>query len=96
MKELTKSETLVIPEGVEITIKARFITVTGPRGTLTKNLRHINCEVQRVSKNKISVVVYHGARKHVACIRTAVAHIRNMITGVTKVNYLVKNYLITY
>lgn len=33
---------------------------------------------------KVKLVVWHGARKHVACLRTVRSLIENMITGVTK------------
>lgn len=36
MKQIYKEEVLDIPEGVTVTVKSRFITVTGPRGTLQK------------------------------------------------------------
>jgi large subunit ribosomal protein L9e len=41
-------------------------------------------DISRPSKTTIGVKVWHGARKHVACIRTITSHIENMITGVTK------------
>lgn len=33
--------------------------------------------------NKVKLVVWHGARKHVACLRTIRSQIENMIQGVT-------------
>lgn len=36
MKDIYKEELLDIPEGVTVTIKARIVTVVGPRGTLQK------------------------------------------------------------
>ena len=33
---------------------------------------------------KVKLVVWHGNRKHVACLRTVKSLIDNMITGVTK------------
>lgn len=36
MKDISKGEEVIIPEGVTVDIKARAITVTGPRGTLKK------------------------------------------------------------
>lgn len=36
MKQIYKEEELDIPSGVTVSIKARCITVTGPRGTLQK------------------------------------------------------------
>jgi large subunit ribosomal protein L9e len=49
MKDISSVESLVIPEGVTVALKARTITVTGPRGTLTKNVRHIQMDMQIVS-----------------------------------------------
>ncbi|CAG8773620.1 25462_t:CDS:2, partial [Gigaspora margarita] len=87
MKDIYKDEELEVPEGVTITIKSRLVKVTGPRGTLTKDLRHINLELQQLKTNKgnkVKLIVWHGSRKHVACLRTVKSHIENMITGVTK------------
>ncbi|GAA5832699.1 hypothetical protein JCM3770_006281, partial [Rhodotorula araucariae] len=36
MKQIYKEEELEVPEGVTVAVKARVITVTGPRGTLQK------------------------------------------------------------
>ncbi|KAJ1722257.1 60S ribosomal protein L9B [Coemansia erecta] len=84
MKHIQKDDTVTIPEDVTVSIKARVITVTGPRGTLTRDLRHIQVDIQRPTKNTIRVIVWQGGRKHVACIRTVCSHISNLIKGVTK------------
>ncbi|ORY93988.1 ribosomal protein L6, alpha-beta domain-containing protein [Syncephalastrum racemosum] len=83
MKDIVKNDELIIPEGVKVVINSRIITVTGPRGTLTKNLRHLNIEIKRV-QNKLTFTVFHGVRKHVAAIRTVRSLVHNMIVGVTK------------
>jgi len=86
MRDVIKTEELEIPEGVAIEVKARLITVTGPRGTLTKNVRHVDMDI-RVLKGKttkVSLAVWQGGRKHVACLRTIRSLINNMVTGVTK------------
>ena len=86
MRDVLKTEELDIPEGVDVTVKSRLITVTGPRGTLKKNVRHINMDIQLVKKkNLITLAVWQGGRKHVACLRTIRSLINNMIKGVTKV-----------
>jgi len=86
MRDVIKTEELEIPSGVEIAVKARLITVTGPRGTLTKNVRHVDMDI-RVLKGKttkVTLAVWQGGRKHVACLRTIRSLINNMVTGVTK------------
>ena len=87
MRDVIKTEDLDIPNDVEISVKARLITVTGPRGTLTKNVRHVDMDI-RVLKGKttkVTLAVWQGGRKHVACLRTIRSLINNMVTGVTKV-----------
>ena len=86
MRDIFKNEELEIPDGVDISIKSRLITVKGPRGVLTKNVRHIDMDIRLLKKqNKVTLAVWQGGRKHVACLRTIKSLIVNMITGVTKV-----------
>ncbi|TPX54437.1 hypothetical protein SeMB42_g00280 [Synchytrium endobioticum] len=84
MKSICQQRDIKIPDGVTVDIKSRIIVVTGPRGKLTKNLKHVNMEYIRVSPELLTVKVWHGVRKHVACIRTVCSIIENMISGVTK------------
>ncbi|KAK7036670.1 60S ribosomal protein L9B [Paramarasmius palmivorus] len=86
MRDVIQTEELDIPSGVEVSIKSRVITVTGPRGTLTKNVRHIDMDIRLVKgkTNKVTLAVWQGGRKHVACLRTIKSLITNMINGVTK------------
>jgi len=87
MRDVHSTEELDIPEGVDVAVKSRIITVKGPRGTLTKNVRHIDMDIRLVkTKNttKVTLAVWQGGRKHVACLRTIRSLISNMIKGVTK------------
>ncbi|KZV76143.1 ribosomal protein L6 [Peniophora sp. CONT] len=86
MRDVLKTEELTIPDGVDVTVKSRIITVTGPRGTLTKNIRHVNMDVRLLKgkTNKVTLAVWQGGRKHVACLNTIKSLIVNLITGVTK------------
>lgn len=89
MRDVLKTEELDIPEGVTVEIKSRVIKVAGPRGTLTKNIRHVDMDIRVVKagkdKSKVTLAVWQGGRKHVACLRTIRSLINNMVTGVTKV-----------
>ena len=49
MKFLATEEYVAIPEGVKISIKARIVTVEGPKGKITKNFKHIAAEFKRVN-----------------------------------------------
>ncbi|KAG8218600.1 ribosomal protein L6 [Butyriboletus roseoflavus] len=88
MRDVLKTEELDVPESVTIEIKARVIKVTGPRGSLTKNVRHVDMDIRVVkagkNKTKITLAVWQGGRKHVACLNTIKSLISNMVTGVTK------------
>ena len=86
MRDVIQTEELTIPEGVTVDVKSRLITVTGPRGTIRKNIRHVNMDIQLVKgkDNKVTLAVWQGGRKHNACLRTIKSLISNMIIGVTK------------
>jgi ribosomal protein L6P/L9E len=49
MKDVSSVETLDVPEGVTVQIKARKVTVEGPRGKLTKDVGHVQMDLQLVS-----------------------------------------------
>lgn len=88
MRDVLQTEELEIPETVEVTVKSRVITVKGPRGTLVKNVRHVDMDIRLLKgkTTKVTLAVWQGGRKHVACLRTIRSLINNMVTGVTKVN----------
>ncbi|KAH6574339.1 hypothetical protein BASA50_002828 [Batrachochytrium salamandrivorans] len=84
MRSISQEQEITIPDDVTLKVSARVFVVKGPRGELTKAFKHVQMDVTRTAKNKILVKVWHGGRKHVACIRTICSHIENMIKGVTK------------
>ena len=84
MKHIQTEQTIAIPEGVTVALKSRVVKVTGPRGTLTKSIKHIDVTFRKVSPTLIKVTVHNGDRKHVAALRTVKSLVDNMITGVTK------------
>jgi large subunit ribosomal protein L9e len=90
MRDVRQTEELEIPSGVEVLIKSRVITVSGPRGTLTKNVRHVEMDIQVIKgkTTKVNLTVWQAGRKHVACLRTIRSMINNMVIGVTKVCFL--------
>jgi len=100
MKILNASRTLEIPEGVEVEIKSRSITVTGKLGSLTREFKHVPMEMRKVTKavgeegaeteqDFVQVDLWFATRKELACIRTVCSHVENMIIGVTR-GYLYK------
>ncbi|KAF8474644.1 60S ribosomal protein L9-B [Kalaharituber pfeilii] len=84
MKYILSTEKLTIPDGVDVKILSRIVTVTGPRGKLVKDLKHLNVNFIRRSPKVIEISLHHGLRKDVATLRTVRSLIENLITGVTK------------
>ncbi|KAE8055006.1 hypothetical protein FH972_011879 [Carpinus fangiana] len=88
MKTILSSETMDIPEGVKIKVNAKVIEVEGPRGKLTRNFKHLSLDFQLLTddsgQRKLKVEAWFGSRKTSAAIRTALSHVENLITGVTK------------
>ncbi|KAL7509175.1 hypothetical protein ACHAXN_006182 [Cyclotella atomus] len=84
MKTVLASRTLDIPEGVTVEVKSRHVKVTGSRGTLERDFKHINMDLRKVGDNKLRVDLWFANRKQLACVRTVCSHIDNMIVGVTR------------
>lgn len=84
MKYIQTDQILAIPEGVTVQIKARTVKVTGPRGELVKDLKHIDVAFEKIDNKAIKITVHNGDRKHVAALRTVKSLVANLITGVTK------------
>ncbi|GMH73892.1 hypothetical protein TL16_g06313, partial [Triparma laevis f. inornata] len=87
MKTVLASRTIDIPEGLEVTIAARVVTVKGPRGVLTRDFKHQNMDLRKLEGeegNKVRIDLWFASRKQLACVRTIMSHIDNMFTGVTR------------
>ena len=84
MKTVLASRTIDIPDGVEVEIASRVVTVKGPRGSLTRDFKHINMDLRKVNDKRIRLDLWFANRKQLACVRTVCSHIDNMITGVTR------------
>lgn len=83
MKYVQSAESINVPEGVSLTIKSRVVKVVGPRGELTKSLKHVDVAFEKVNNKLIKLYVHNGDRKHVATLRTVKSLITNLIKGVT-------------
>ncbi|KAG7485909.1 60S ribosomal protein L9 [Solea senegalensis] len=85
MKTILSSQTVDIPDNVEVRLKGRTVIVKGPRGKLTREFNHINLELCLLGKKqkKLRVDKWWGNRKELATVRTICSHVQNMIKGVT-------------
>lgn len=84
MKTILSTEIVKIPEGVTLKIKNRKVTVKGPRGTLIRQFKQAQLDIQLIGKRRLQVQKWFGTRKELATVNTICSHIRNMILGVTK------------
>lgn len=70
---------------MSVKILSRLVTVTGPRGVLRKDLKHLSVSFESSPvPNTINISLHHGGRKNVAALRTVKSLIANMVIGVTK------------
>lgn len=77
------SKTIQVPEGVEINITNRKVTVKGTKGTLIRDFSHAS--ISLTSNNGIVRIWAEWPRKKEASlVGTLYSHISNMITGVEK------------
>lgn len=81
MRTINSNQSVLVPKDVSVKVKARMVTVKGPRGTLVKNFRHLPIDVYRVHRKKVTVEKWFGSKKELAAVRTVCSHIENMIKG---------------
>ena len=55
---------------VTVTVDSRKVTVTGKRGTLTREFKHVNVAFVVLGKKSIRVDMWFGNRLQLACLRT--------------------------
>jgi len=84
---LNTAQEVEIPAGVTVSVKNRVVTVTakdskGKVRELTRDFRHVQMDMLVVA-NKFRVELWWGNRKAVACCKTVVSTVRNLIRGVT-------------
>ena len=92
MRVLLTEDFLQIPSDVDVSVKARKVTVKGPRGKVTKDFSHLPCEIEGLAKsgNKkftgpvLRIRMWFGGYKQACAVNTLKSHISNMIIGVTE------------
>lgn len=81
MRALTVEKTVQIPEGVDVQIDGRRVTVSGEKGTLTRDFSHAPLVLQK-EENAIIIRANWPRKKEAATVATVGSHIQNMIKGV--------------
>jgi len=72
-----------IPEGVEVSVDGRTVTVKGEKGMLTRDFSHAPISIQ-LDGDKVKIQTSWPRKRETALVGTIKSHIQNMITGVTK------------
>ncbi|MFQ6074902.1 MAG: 50S ribosomal protein L6 [Candidatus Bathyarchaeia archaeon] len=82
-KEVVRSENVEVPSGVEVRVEGRRVSVKGPLGVLERDFSHAGVALRRET-GQIVVEASWPDKRRAALVGTIAAHMRNMITGVTK------------
>lgn len=83
MRVPEKSETIQVPDDVQLTIDGRRVTAKGAKGMLMRDFSHEPVQLEIEGKT-VKIWVAWPRKKESALVGTIRSHIQNMITGVTK------------
>lgn len=75
------TEKIVIPEGIEVKVDGRVITVKGPKGETTRDFKFPQIK-SSVEGNEITIEAKGSRKSYKKDIYTMRAHLRNMLEGV--------------
>jgi large subunit ribosomal protein L6 len=77
------SKVIQVPDGVEVTIEGRKVTVKGAEGALTRDFSYVPISIEGNGKT-VRVWAEWPRKKEASLVGTIYSHIQNMITGVEK------------
>lgn len=77
-----EQRTLPVPEGVQLSIEGKKVKATGPKGTLEEDFSHLPVHFA-LEGGSLRVYSPWSRKREVALVGTALAHVRNMIRGVS-------------
>lgn len=78
-------ETVAVPEGVTISIEGNIIKAKGPFGEATRKWNDLDVLI-KMESGKVTVSSKNASKKQKRVIETMTAHVKNIISGVTKNN----------
>ncbi|MCD6323591.1 MAG: 50S ribosomal protein L6 [Desulfurococcales archaeon] len=84
VREVRIVEEVEIPENVSVEVNGSVVKVSGPKGTIERDFSHAKKVRISLQDRKVVVETHFARRKDKAVVYAVAAHIRNMITGVTK------------
>merc|ERR1712174_118753 len=68
------SQEVTVADGVSVDVKARTVTVKGPRGSITKSFRHLKVEMKKTGPHGLLVEKWMASSKDRAAVRTVCSH----------------------
>ena len=77
------SKIIQVPDGVEVTIEGRKVTVKGAKGALTRDFSYVPISIEGNGKT-VRVWAEWPRKKEASLVGTIYSHVQNMITGVEK------------
>jgi large subunit ribosomal protein L6 len=77
------SKTIQVPDGVQVNVEGRKVTVKGEKGTLARDFSNVSISIEAVDKT-VRVWAEWPRKKEASLVGTIHSHIQNMITGVVK------------
>jgi large subunit ribosomal protein L6 len=78
------SRTIQVPDGVEVNLERRKVTVKGAKGTLTRDFSYVPISLETKDDKTVRVWAEWPRKKEASLVGTVTSHIQNMITGVEK------------
>lgn len=83
MRAVETAKSIKIPEGVDVKVEGRVVTVKGAKGTITRDFSATPIYIG-LDGNTVVVRANWPRKKEAALVGTISSHIQNMIIGVTK------------
>src|SRR5512136_2620168 len=77
------SKTIQVPDGVDVSLEGRKVTVKGKNGTLIRDFSYVSISIETNDK-AVRVWAEWPRKKEAALVGTIHSHIKNMIEGVQK------------
>ena len=77
------SESIQIPDDIEVTLEGKRFTVKGPKGTLVRDFSFAPISIELNGKS-ICIRAQWPRKRETSLVGTLCSHIKNMITGVKK------------
>jgi large subunit ribosomal protein L6 len=74
---------IALPEGISATVEGSVVSLTGPKGTVSRNFIHPKVKVS-LDQEGISFTAIKFTKNEKKVMHTYVAHLKNLFKGVTK------------